>query len=467
MSLELTCKFLYDVKEVKLAIQVLHVFGQYACTFEQFDEVSKNFFKIKEYHEAAVYGEKAYALATEPQHQYVIRANLINVYNHYNEPEKALEYIALNEKQLVHDTDRDFEKAFSLFLMNKKQDAADLLRCKYFDDVTLTEEQRIKVEFNLGTYDLLDGNLQQGLRRFLLAGEKLGIHNTFINQRHDNYNLPRWNGVLKPGLKLVVIAEAGIGDEIINVRFMKELIEYGIDPIWLTLKNRNDLALIYLLNNIPAYSDINQIPDEFINGCCYIPSMQLPIFLNSAYKDLWKGPYITELDETYQKQWKFNLSDNYTEGKPKLKIGLRWQGNPSYDQDLHRSIPLKEIIEAIPISHSRLYSIQRDNGLDELFDYIGYVIDLSSRLKTLQDLFSCINNLDLIITSCTSIAHIAAAMGKEVCVIVPISCYYVWCNTSDTTPWYGDNVHIFYQQKPRTWDEPLNKLNQYLLSKYN
>jgi len=53
-------------------------------------------------------------------------------------------------------------------------------------------------------------------------------------------------------------------------------------------------------------------------------------------------------------------------------------------------------------------------------------------------------------------------MGKEVCVIVPISCYYVWCNPTDKTPWYGDNVHIFYQKQPRSWIEPLNQLKQYL-----
>jgi ADP-heptose:LPS heptosyltransferase len=135
---------------------------------------------------------------------------------------------------------------------------------------------------------------------------------------------------------------------------------------------------------------------------------------------------------------------------------LRWQGNPEYDQDLHRSIPLKEIVDVLPKNMS-LYSVQRDNGLEELEPF-NYITDLSSKLETFNDLFACINNLDLIITSCTSVAHIAAAMGKEVIVIVPISCYYVWCQPSTITLWYGTNVTVLYQKTPRSWKEPLQEL---------
>jgi ADP-heptose:LPS heptosyltransferase len=71
-------------------------------------------------------------------------------------------------------------------------------------------------------------------------------------------------------------------------------------------------------------------------------------------------------------------------------------------------------------------------------------------------------NLDLIITSCTSIAHFAAAMGKRTIVIVPISCYYTWCNPTKKSPWYGDNLTVLYQEKPRSWKEPLLELETIL-----
>jgi hypothetical protein len=457
MTIENTALFLNSVGEYDLAIKVVEVFSKYAEQFEQFDDISKTFFKLKDYDKSIKFGESAYAIASSPQQMYVIRHNLINVYNHNNEPEKALRYIKANEAVITQDTDRDFEKAFSLFLMNKKQQAASILRDK-LNDQSLTTEQQIKVEFNLGTYDLIDGNLQQGLKRFLLAGEQLGIWDntkTFITQPLDNYGLSKWNGVVKPNANLLIIAEAGIGDEIINVRFVKRIESYGINVIWLGLSSRTELVEIYKLNGINAVSNIKQVPTEFLKTAEYIPSMQLPIALNCDYTNLWSEHYLTKTFEQYDEKWK-NIINS-----PKFKVGLRFRGAIAYDQDLHRSIPFAELYSAVNKSSldTTVYSIQKDEGVEELTDE---VIALHDKLDTLYDLFSAIKNLDLVITSCTSCAHIAAAMGKEVCIIVPISCYYVWCNPTKTTPWYGNNVHIFYQESPRSWKEPLEQLTNYL-----
>lgn len=451
MSLEDIAVYLHNANESELAGKVLEVFGKTAQSFEHFDDVSKCFFKIKDYDSSIKYGEKGISIASSPQQMYVMRQNLTNVYNHNNMPEKALRYVKASEAVLEHDIDRDFEKAYAYFLMNRKQDAAKLLREK-LNDPTLTDEQREKTEFNLGTYDLIDGNLQQGLKRFLLSDLRGTC--SFLNQKHDNYGLPKWNGVASPGKNLLIIAEAGIGDELINIRFVKKLEQLGLNVIWLTLRNRPDLAAIYNLNGITSFSDIRQVPKEFLENCKYTPSMHLPIHLNVQYKDLWNGAYVTNLPTHLDTKWDELLDSD------KLKIGVRWQGNPEYDQDLHRSIPLNEILAHIS-GDDQLYSIQRDTGLEQLTDDL---IDLSSELTTLTDLFVCISKLDLVITSCTSIAHISSAMGKHTIVIVPISCYYVWCNPDNKNTWYGENTKIFYQQKPRSWKEPLLEMEQYLQS---
>jgi ADP-heptose:LPS heptosyltransferase len=82
--------------------------------------------------------------------------------------------------------------------------------------------------------------------------------------------------------------------------------------------------------------------------------------------------------------------------------------------------------------------------------------------REFSDTFSIINQMDLVITSCTSIAHIAAALGKEVCVFVPIMEYYAWTSSTGKSWWYGDNVHLFRQKKPRNWDKPLQELREFL-----
>jgi hypothetical protein len=56
----------------------------------------------------------------------------------------------------------------------------------------------------------------------------------------------------------------------------------------------------------------------------------------------------------------------------------------------------------------------------------------------------------------------AASQGKKVYVFVPISAYYTWCHSAEKSPWYGENVTLLRQTKPRNWDEPMAKLKDLL-----
>jgi ADP-heptose:LPS heptosyltransferase len=89
------------------------------------------------------------------------------------------------------------------------------------------------------------------------------------------------------------------------------------------------------------------------------------------------------------------------------------------------------------------------------------VIDLESQLETWEDTIAVISLLDIVITSCTAIAHIAGALGKKTIVIVPVLSYFTWAVPGSQTDWY-DSVHIIRQTNPTNWDEPLDKLKKYL-----
>ena len=226
-------------------------------------------------------------------------------------------------------------------------------------------------------------------------------------------------------------------------------------------------------NGFTVINDLTEVSK--IPGVQWTYSMHLPIYLNLQYEDLWHGPYLKASEKSIEK-WSKKLEDYawdyltyYSGFQPlpeelpdRLKIGIRWQGNPAYDHDLHRSYPVKQLYEAIGNNPNHYYySLQRDHGLEELQDFPG-ISDLSKDLETMEDLFGALENLDIIITSCTSIAHAAASMGKSVIVLTPISAYYVWSHSGDQSPWYGDNVTLLRQQRPRVWDEPIARLKEIL-----
>jgi tetratricopeptide (TPR) repeat protein len=428
--------------EKPAAVTVLDALARNSSMFQQYDDVAKCYFKIKEYEKALKYAELALSSAPT-QGLYAAKYNVINVANHANYPERAMTLIKQLEIINPNDLDVKLEKAFSFFLLNQKDKAEAILRAE-LDNPKHDEKTKTKIRFNLGTYELLRDEFQSGLRKFLFEGRKLEYW------KKPSLPFKFWEGENIEGKTLVIRAEAGIGDEFINVRFMKHLRERNISPIWFS--ERKDIAEVFNRNGFKTVTNVRDIKDKNVY---WTHSMDLPVYLNLEYKDLWNEPYIKSNEQHISQ---FNLNGDMP------KVGLRWQGNPGYDQDLHRSIPLKEMYDTLSHLNIRMCSVQRDDGVEELGNLP--IIDMSSYMKTWEDTLNIIDQLDVLITSCTSVAHAAAAMGKRTIVITPISAYYTWCHSMKQSPWYGDHVTILRQQKPRVWDEPLAELKEIMNAEF-
>ncbi len=87
--------------------------------------------------------------------------------------------------------------------------------------------------------------------------------------------------------------------------------------------------------------------------------------------------------------------------------------------------------------------------------------DLRDQLKSWEDTASILKGLDLVITSCTSVAHLSAALGVETWVIVPVLPYYVWSVPGEKSVWY-DSVRLFRQTTYGDWSAPLIAVSQAL-----
>lgn len=143
-----------------------------------------------------------------------------------------------------------------------------------------------------------------------------------------------------------------------------------------------------------------------------------------------------------------------------LKVGIRWAGNPEFEHEQHRKFDPQPLLDLHNINGITLYSLQRDN---DLVDGLPFA-DLRDQMKTWEDTASIIQGLDLVITSCTSIAHLSAALGKETWVIVPVLPYYAWAVPKEKTVWY-DSVKLFRQETYGNWDAPLTAVREALENK--
>lgn len=447
--LDQVIEFLKRTDELEAARNLLKVTAKYANRIEEYDSLGRWFMEVKDYPNAIRYAEKALVNTPTNEGLYACRANLAKLYNHINDPKSSLRYSSTNLALNPEDYEAKMEQVFSYFLLNQKDKSEAILR-ELVERDDIPEELVPRIKFNLGTYDLYAGKFQQGLRGFLLEGKKLGIW------KPQSLPLKFWDGAIQMDRTIVILAEGGIGDEIINFRFMKTLTELGMNPIWLT--SRADLRKIFSRMGYQVCSNLSNVPKDAL----WTYSMSLPIYLDIQPNQLWDGPYL-EPDSEYLKKWEWIKEPHYR----KPIAGLRWTGNPNYEHDLHREIPLEKTFDIIKEKGYHIISLQRDEGADDIYNakpsIVANILDLQDKMETIDDTLAIIHHLDVVITSCTSVAHMSAAMGKETYIIVPISAYYTWASTHDTSSiWYGDNVKVLRQVTHKSWDEPLKQLEELL-----
>lgn len=160
-----------------------------------------------------------------------------------------------------------------------------------------------------------------------------------------------------------------------------------------------------------------------------------------------------KVNEDYIKKWKNILPEKF--------VTLRWNGNPLYDQDLHRHLPFDQLLNTVKNNINndvKIISLQIDENSKTVDGLINVQIDNWFDTIAIQKL-ALLN-----ITSCTSTAHSAAAIGSPCIVMPPICTYYPWVYLKENknSYWYGSNLKAFTQTKWKNWDIPMELLKKEL-----
>jgi hypothetical protein len=293
----------------------------------------------------------------------------------------------------------------------------DILRAQPQDDA--------RVVFNLGWHEMRHGRLASGLR-MMDAGRYL---NCFGLPRISG---PIWRGEPLEGRTLLFRCEGGYGDQILNFRFARDFAERGARVV---------ISCAPTLKPLLARHGYVCADNESVSGLHYdywVPAMSAAHILGYDQDTMSGKPYLTAEPRTL-----------YAKSST-LRVGLRWAGSPDFEHQQHRLFNPEPLFDLHKIPGISLYSLQRD---ENLVDGLPFA-DLRDHLKSWEDTASIIAGLDLVITSCTSVAHLSAALGVETWVIVPILPYYVWAVPGDKSVWY-DSVRIFRQTTYGDWSAPI------------
>ena len=120
-------------------------------------------------------------------------------------------------------------------------------------------------------------------------------------------------------------------------------------------------------------------------------------------------------------------------------VGIVWAGSPAHENDRQRSTQLACFLELAALPEITLVSLQVGDRRSDLRDVDPAgetILDLGKRLQSYADTAAVIDQLDLVITVATAVAHLAGAMGKPVWVLLPYAPDFRWMLGRSDSPWY-------------------------------
>ncbi len=427
---------LVAVNKPDLAVKMAQIIGDAASEPEEIYYVFETLSSLNFYDESVFYGQKLLELEIPSEIKLKVKTVLANSYRHMAFSEKAIALLDEIYKEKESDSIL-IEKAGCLYENNNKDEAKELLN--KVDESNLDEYESTKFRSYMAPHQLREGNFADGIRGIVFENDKMRNMQAGGQYYHSRKELPLefWHGT-NDCKKLIVFAEAGLGDEIINIRFLKKLKENGMDVKWYghwhqaATVNRRVGAAEWFRNS--GFDVITDFDPEKYKDYSWTYSQYLPILLDVNEKDLWDGPYM--------KAGKKELKGT------KKKIGIRWAGN---EYPKHRNFPLKDLYAVLKEIDADFYSLQKDTEMEELKDFPG-IIDLSKELESFVDTADYINSMDLVITCPTCICPAAGALDVPCITIVQISDYYIFNTKTNKTPWFGDNMDLVRQKTPRRWD---------------
>lgn len=304
---------------------------------------------------------------------------------------------------------------------------------------------------NKGALELLRGDFEHGL-----AGYE---YRWIAGQTHKfklEFPIPEWDGAIRPGEKLLVFDEQGIGDTIQFSRYLPLLAASGLDITFFCRKPAQRL-MRSLPGRIRCLDTFG--PEEHFDRQIALSS--LPYALGTRLSTIPADvPYLAA-EPALVAYWAARLAEYGP--MQDLKIGLCWAGNPNLRADPRRSIPLASFVPLMRLAGVRVISLQKHHGLDEIAD-----LPRDARLETYGDDFdggpdafidsaALMQNLDLIVSCDTSVAHLAGALARPVFVLLKKIPDWRWMLEREDSPWYP-TMQLFRQKTRGDWDEVVDRI---------
>jgi len=320
------------------------------------------------------------------------------------------------------------------------QDALDICQ----KGVAIKPEVPI-LHYNLAYILLLLGDLKQGFQEYQwrLKIDALKNYQT---------KTPMWDGSDVDGKSIVLWSEQGLGDCIQFVRYALLLKAQGARVIISVPPSLVDLFRDYLLDKFEV---LNMLECDIYSYDYHISMLSLSYAFETTLENIPSYPNYITLPDSIACPYIFPESNSY-------RIGIVWSSSNKAIASKKCCSP-KLFIDLLDLGDIHLYSLQLGQDSKDIQPFLENprIDDLGPHITNFLDTATLINQLDLVITIDTAIAHLAGAMGKKVWTLLPFVADWRWLTDRKDTPWYP-SMSLFRQTKLNDWESAFNQVKEEL-----
>jgi tetratricopeptide (TPR) repeat protein/glycosyltransferase involved in cell wall biosynthesis/ADP-heptose:LPS heptosyltransferase len=342
-----------------------------------------------------------------------------------------------------------FAQAYSNLgnIFKKADQLAEAIQC--YEQAISIKPDYAEAHWNLGISLLITGDLKRGFAEYEWRWQT-----AYFPRR--SFPQPLWDGKPLNGKTILLYSEQGLGDQIQFIRYVALVAQQGGRVI---LECPQPLARLF--KTVPCVQQIVIKGEPLPEFDLHFPLISLPHLFGTTLETIPAPiPYLTSSPCFDQK-----IGDNSLLLNSNFNIGIVWAGNPNHKQDALRSCELKYFLPLLNLSEVKLYSLQKGDRVKDLatlgFDppqpplkrgELVHIENLDSQLNDFADTAAIVDQLDLVITVDTAVAHLAGAMGKPVWLLLGNHQDWRWMQQREDSPWYP-TMRLFRQSQPGDWDE--------------
>ncbi|WP_233834603.1 tetratricopeptide repeat protein [Paraburkholderia sp. ZP32-5] len=332
--------------------------------------------------------------------------------------------------------------------------------CAYRDALALRADYA-EARFGLGVLLLGMGRFDEGWPLYEGRYEQPG----FIHRKtRAMLGASQWAGDSLGGKSVLLWQEDGLGDMLQFSRYIALLKAQGASRI--------DFACAPALHRLMANVDgVDAVLDHSTALArvstydCWTSLLSVPFYLRTTI-DTIPRPTRLQLDPALIEQWAPALDAL----PPGHRIGLVWKGNAKHHNDVHRSLPsLATLAPLWTVPGLSFVSLQIGQGDDEARNPPADqpLLDIGSRVTDLADSAAIVAQLDLVICVDTSIAHLAASLGKSCWMMLPErDVDWRWMHEREDSPWYPHTLRLFRRAPGEGWADSVERVRRACIERF-